>query len=237
VRLGLLQHAYWEGGFERPLFLAYGDGTILFARSYQRWIPTAYGMVRFSTSELDSALSALGLNSSVERLDSLYDYAPGVTDQHSFYLLIPGDTGTRVIRVRAGWQDTVHLRADVPAPFRRLYYAMRDFAPPQATDWSPDSIEVQIWPYEYAPDNPPLEWPSRLPTLTDSRWNRRADRFVEEVWMLRLPSADEPTIDSLLGARRPKQAVGLGDRKWAMGARWVFPNEGSWWWLSKHLEY
>jgi hypothetical protein len=168
-------------------------------------------------------------------LDSIYDYAPGWTDQHSFYLLLPADSGHKLVIIRAGLEDSVKLRGDVPTPFKRLYRALLAFSPP-APDWTPDSLQISIWPYEYAPDNPPATWPHRWPGLESSRWQRHDDPLVKEVRTLHLPFSEQPLLDSLLNAERPKQAIAISGKKWAAAYRWLFPHEEEWWWLTKRLE-
>ena len=237
VRVVLLQHSYWGGGFDRPLFVAFADGTILFSRRYTRGITAEYGVVRMPPERFDETLGALGVTAALEQLDSLYDYAPGVTDQHSFYLLVARPSGTKLITVRAGLEDSVTLGHDVPAAFRTFHTRVMRYAPPDASVWTPDSVEVSIWPYEYAPDNPPLAWPAQWPGLTDTRWKRRPDEFVHEVRTLRLPFAEHARLDSLLAVQRTKQAVGISGKKWAMGYRWIFPHEQAWQQVAKRLEY
>jgi len=236
LRLVLLQNSYFGGGFDQPLFLAYADGTILFPRTTSHGIPEQYTVLHVPPVSVDSLLGSLGVTAALYSLDSLYDYAPGWTDQHSFYLLLPADSGQKLVVIRAGLEDSMKLRSDVPAPFKQLYARLMAFSPPSATGWVPDSLQVSIWPYEYAPDNPPLAWPQRWPGLDSPRWKRRSDDLVKEVRTIRLPFSDRPLLDSLLVARREKQAIGITGRKWAVGYRWLFPQETEWWWLAKRLE-
>ena len=236
LRLALFQNSYWGGGFDRPLFLAYSDGAVLFPRKRLYNIPQEYGSVQLSSSDLDSALARLGLNASVYALDSLYDFAPGTSDQHSFYLLVAQDSEMKLVVIRAGLADSDTLLSEVPAPFRRLYSGLMSFSPVEAVKWLPDSVQVSIWPYEYAPDNPPLSWPPGWPPLDDSRWHRQANPFVKEVRSIQLPFSFASTLDSLLDARRTKQAFGIGGMKWMLDYRWSFPHETAWLALTKRLE-
>lgn len=98
-------------------------------------------------------------------------------------------------------------------------------------------MQCEVWPYEYAPDNPPLAWPADLPQFTSARWHRRKDPIVDEVRSLRLPFAEAPRLDSLMAAVRSRQALKIGGRKWAFSYRWIFPAEGTWWSVSRRLEY
>lgn len=236
VRFALLQNSYWGGGIDRPLFLAYADGTILFPRERSRSIPIQYFVLRLTSAGVDSVLRELGVSSALYSLDSAYDFAPSVTDQHSFYAVLPQDSGMKVITIRAGLADSENLKPAVPEPFKRLYANLLGFHPPGAIPWRPDSLQVSIWPYEYAPDNPPLRWPATWPGLENPRWHRRPDPYVEEVRTIRFPFSYSGAIDSILSAQRTKQAVGISGKKWAMGYRWIFPHEDEWWWLARRLE-
>lgn len=237
VRVVLLQHSPWMGGFDRPLFIAYADGTVLFSRRYTDGIPVDYGVVRLAPEDLNKLLGAIGAATVLEQLDSRYDFAPDVTDQHSFYLLIAEPSSTRLVTIRAGLKDHNTLRPEVPEAFRRFYASVTQYSPPTATAWTPDSVEVSIWPYEYAPDDPPLAWPAQWPGLSDARWHRQADEFVGEMRTLRLAFTESFLLDSLLETRRTKQAIGISGKKWAMGYRWVFPHERSWQRIAQQLEY
>jgi hypothetical protein len=237
LRVALLQHSYWSGGFERPLFLLLSDGTALVPQKLDHGFPISYARLSLSPRGADSLLTLLGVDSSLYRLDSLYDYAPGVTDQHSFYLLLPTDSGFTVRSFRAAWKDTVRLRSEVPAPFRRFVTQLHSLDLSQAQPWTPDSVQFQIWPYEYAPDDPPLNWPNDLPDLGSPRWQRRADKLVDEIWTLRLPYHESSRLDSLGKARRSRQALRISDRKWAFGYRWLLPAQDEWWTVASRLEY
>jgi hypothetical protein len=236
LRLALFQNSYWGGGFDRPLFLAYSDGSVLFPRRRLYNIPQEYGSVQLSRPDLDTALARLGLDASVHALDSLYDFAPGTTDQHSFYLLVAQDSGMKLVVIRAGLAESDTLLSEVPAPFRRLYSGLMSFSPSGAVQWLPDSIRVSIWPYDYAPDNPPLSWPPGWPPLDDARWHRQPNSLVKEVRSIQLPFSFASTLDSLLDARRTKQAFGIDGMKWMLDYRWIFPSESAWLELIKRLE-
>ena len=236
VQLALLQYSYWEGGFDRPLFVAYSDGTIIFPTHHVGSIPDRYAAVRLTRGGVDSVLSHLGDDRALFGLDSLYDYAPRASDQHSFYLLLPEDSGMKLIDVRAGVDKFDNPTAEVPAPFRRLYSNLMSFSPSHATSWTPESVEVLVWPYEYAPDNQPLAWPSQWPGFESPRWHRRANPVVGEDRTIRLPYSDVKTLDSLLSRQRRTQAIGIGGHKWTLNYRWIFPFEDDWAWLRDRLE-
>ena len=236
LRFGLFQNSYWGGGFERPLFLAFSDGTVLFPRERTNGIPSQYSVIHLTPTGVDSVLSAIGAGDSLSDLDSLYDFAPGTSDQHSFFAVVQLASGSRLIQIRSGLSDSLRLRADVPRAFARVYSNVMSFTAPRAEAWTPDSIVISIWPYEYAPDDPPVAWPARWPGLADARWRRRADDVVGDIRSVRLPFRETALLDSLLKARREKQAVGISGKKWAVDYRWIFPHDSSWAWIRKRVD-
>lgn len=228
VSLVLLQNSYFGGGFDRPLFIAFGDGTVIYPTRRQYGVPTAYARAKLSPSTLDSLLIACGLRSALALPDSAFDLAPMMSDQLSLYLLTALDSGQRIVHFRAPYRSRDTLDQRIPEAWRTLLVHLGTFRASRSTPWVPDSVEVAIWPYDYAPDNPPLAWPREWPPLSSSRWTRRDDQFVREVRLLRLPFSAVPRLDSLLASRREKQAVGIGGRKWALRYRWIFPDEAAW---------
>ncbi len=234
--LVVLEHSYWGGGFDAPLFAALADGRVLMRRTSERFAAPTYSHRTLSREGLDSLLTQLGSRAVGELRDSLFDYNPGWTDQHSFYVLLATDSGQRVIQLRAALTGGDSLRQDVPAALRTLLQGIRQLASQDASLWAPDSIQVSIWPYEYAPDDPPLTWPAAFPSLDDRRWVREKNEFVEEVRTLTLPASAIPLMDSLARARRTRQALKIGPRRWAFDYRWVFPEERHWRHLASRLE-
>jgi hypothetical protein len=236
VRVALLQHSYWGGGFDRPLLLALKDGRVLFPSKSERGYPLEYSLVSLEPAQLDSVLVSWGVGPALWALDSVYDFAPNVTDQHSFYLLLTEHGRSKVIQLRSTLVVGDTMRAAAPSAFQLFYRATRAFAPPNVERWSPDSVEVAIWPYEYAPDDPPVAWPSDWPGLDHARWSREPDEVVGELRYLRLPFADAPRLDSIIQGRRERQAIGISGKKWALGYRWLFPAERTWRRVGNRLE-
>jgi hypothetical protein len=176
------------------------------------------------------------LNAEVRQLRQRYDYRPNWSDQESVFLFSwSGDTLSRVT-VRAGRTDTDQFSSDVPAAFREAYRRMVEFQAPGAEAWEPDSLEVAIWPYEYAPDNPPLEWPSDWPDLQSRTTRHEKDELVEEIHFLYLEGDQRQRLDRFLAQLRDRQALGMNGRKWSVGYRMLFPGENRWKPLIQDLE-
>ena len=225
LRLGVLQGSYWLGGFDRPVFLAYSDGRLLVPTGADEGIPTSYGSVTLDPGGIDSLLIALGLEAALSYPDSLIDLAPNVSDQHSFFLVLPNQEGHRVVQLRAGLEESDRLDARVPPQIGRLLSNAIGLRFPDAEPWLPDSIEAYLWSYEHAPNDPPLSLAGVLPVLEDSAWTRLDDPEhpnPDEEWSIRLHFSEAAVLDSVIALVGDRQAFGLGGRKWALTYRWAF---------------
>lgn len=224
----LLRHSVWFGSIDRPLFILYDDGTAIFPKTRDEWVPASYQSSRVDLHDRTSALASLGIGPAFFGLKSRYDLAPNVTDQETVFLLVwRGDSLTQVA-VRAGVRDEGEFVAGVPQVFRDAYQTLSHFEDASATPWEPSELLVSAWPYEYAPDNPPLPWPSDWPDLTSHGSECHSDAAVREMCTLRLGAAYRTALEQLLSKRRQKQAIGIGGRKMAVGYRIIFPGEDLW---------
>jgi hypothetical protein len=120
------------------------------------------------------------------------------------------------------------LIAAVPLAFRTVYDRVTRFSLVAPEPWHPDSIEVAAWGYEYAPDDPPLEWPANWPDMRSSGSTREQQPGIDELWRFRIPYSYRVELERLLASRREKQAIRIAGRKWAVGFRLPFPGESRW---------
>jgi hypothetical protein len=79
-----------------------------------------------------------------------------------------------------------------------------------------------IWPYEYAPDVS-ITWPKNWPGLDSKRAIKRGDSYS-----IFLDGIMFPELQKFLKTRKEKGAVKIGDKKWAVSFRYVFPSEPMW---------
>lgn len=225
----LLQHSPWTGGTERPLFVLYESGRVLYPgeRHPESGIPASYRTACLR-GEPDALLARFGIGAELRRLRPRYDYRPGWTDQESVFLLTwRGDSLTR-ITVRAGLTGVDRFSPEVPGAFREAYRRMTELEARDAGPWTPDSLEVMAWPYEYAPDDPPLPWPSGWPDLESPGARHDSDPVVKEMHRFSLAGDRAEELDTLLARRRARQAIGMNGRKWAVGYRIRIPGEERW---------
>lgn len=223
----LLRHSVWYPAVNAPLFILYDDGTAIYARDRREPYATEYRTARLSRTGR-SLLAEMSIGPRAFALDTLYDLHPNITDLSSLLLYVwRGDTLTRVA-VRAGELQGDTLATAVPAAFKAVYATMMGFSAPAARPWTPDSLEVVMWPYEYAPDDPPLQWPPRWPNLTDPATVHAADNVVAETWRLRLPIARRDSLEAFLRSVREKQAIGISGHKVVARYRLLYPGEARW---------
>jgi len=234
--VALLRHSEWFGAVDRPLFVLYDDGTAVFPMTRREWIPETYQSVRLDLSNRDRALASLGIAPSLYALRPTYDLAPNVTDQETVFLFVwRGDSLSRVA-VRAPFDAEGGFRSGVPQPFRDAYNRLTRFEAQSAAPWSAPELEVSAWPYEYAPDDPPVPWPNTWPDLSSPGSACRPDAVVREVCTLRLPADQREPLKALLAKRRDRQAIGINGRKMAVGYRLVFPGDSVWRYALGRLE-
>jgi len=225
--LVLLHHSVWFSSVDRPWFILYDDGTVLYPKEREQQVPLSYQRTRLN-GQAAELLARFGLDDGFWSLDSLYDFRPMVTDQETIFLLIWNGAHFKRVGVRAAMEEGGKLSSKVPQAFKQIFDRLESFRSDSSTPWFPDSIQVAAWPYEYAPDNPPLQWRSEWPDLKSRDTQHRADPYVKELHLMMFPYRYLPALDSLLARRREKQAIAINGRKWAVGYRFVFPGERRW---------
>jgi hypothetical protein len=232
----LLHHSVWFGSVDLPWFILYEDGLVIFPSARKEGIPTSYSQTRLPGSNPDDLLHSVGIGTDFFQLDTSYDYAPNVSDQETVFLYVwRGDVLKRVA-VRAGLTSGRTLSSRVPAAFREAFNHLVDFHSDSTAPWHPDSIEVAAWPYEYAPDNPPLRWPQGWPGLSSPGTKHTPDPYVHDMYLMRLPYDHLDELRHLLERRREKQAIGISGHKLAVGYRLLFPGEDRWRQYFNYLE-
>src|SRR5262249_47888752 len=101
--------------------------------------------------------------------------------------------------------------AQPPAP-AKLYstlQALVKYDAPASLEWTPDFIEVMVWPFDYAKGKPAI-WPSKWPGLSDPTTVRR-----KSIISLFLPESQSKELSAFLKGLKPTQAVLIDNRKWA----------------------
>lgn len=209
-------------GSDSPKFALYDDGVVIYRKE------TGYHAVRLNADELAVFMSAL-------QPEALQELAGGYsistwTDQPTTDILLRIGTGFTRISVYGSLDRVVSAAGKEPMadpsrlPQRLLdtYGLLSAFERTDAVPWSPEAIEVLIWPYEYAPDES-IVWPSRWPGLTHAETRPRGSSYS-----LFVPTSERAALREFLEGRRERGAVLIDGRKWAVSTRLPFPREDRW---------
>lgn len=139
-------------GADTPTFALYDDGTVIFWRKEGRG--GKYVSAKLTDSEVSGVLEQVNPQSFVS-LGRRYEPAGGIS--HAPETLM-------VLREKGGSYKGVYifgsLRREengsyprgVPNLLADVFQFATTYDNAKATEWLPDSVEVMVWPYEYAPD-------------------------------------------------------------------------------------
>ena len=144
--LVLLHHSVWFSSVDRPWFILYDDGTVIYPKDRQRQIPQSYQRTRIVGKNTAELLDHFGVQNDYWRLDSIYDFAPMVTDQETVFLLAWDGSRFRRVAVRAALEENGSLSSKTPAAFKRVFDQIRGFHADSSSAWQPDTVEVAAWP-------------------------------------------------------------------------------------------
>ena len=108
----------------------------------------------------------------------------------------------------------------LPADLQTSFKMLLEFNAPNARPWHPPYFEVVIWPFTYAKSS--VNWPSSFAGILDPNTRRTRNGY-----RLFLPIAELDQYRAFMAKIKPKQAVLLDGRKWAVSARFPFPHEGA----------
>jgi hypothetical protein len=218
-------------GAETPRVVVYENGEIIFLKKVEERY--AYHHVAVDKGAFEKVRDELQPLLKVKDLKPGYNMTPNVTDQPlALFYLRDGvrDVITRVYGLKApGTKLAAHtVFPDRPKPdappveLRKLHkwFYRGDF--PNSTAWTPKYIEVLFWDYEKAPD-PSIQWPKEWPALESERAIKRGDSYS-----IFLDGDQLPKFQEFAASRKPKGAVELAGKKWAMSARFAFPGEPTW---------
>jgi len=226
----VLQVGTWlPSGADMPLLVLYDDGQVIFRTRAPD--TTTYLHTPLSDAELRTITQQLVSFGDYSQLKSVYELTVPATDQpHTMmYLYLEGKTFTTTVdglslaeTRRPGYSVFQHPDR-LPTLLKDLYGYLIGLDFPKAQPWRPASIEVELWPYDYAPDAS-IHWPEDWPGLDSPSTQRRGDAYA-----IVLPGTALPQLRALLRTRHARGAVEIDKRKWAVSFRFMFPGECIWW--------
>jgi hypothetical protein len=195
-------------GSDSPRLVLYDDGTVIYRADG--------GYQSVTLTPADSAALAAKVN-----LAGIKDYTDytDATDQPSSIII---DFRTKQAVVAYG-ATSRHRKAGEPGDkLLAMITILREYQSPDAVPWEPEAIEVMIWPYEYAPE-PSIIWPEAWPGLDDPATVQRGDSYS-----LFVPIREKEALLAFLETRKPRGAIKIGGRKWAVSLRAPLPGEARW---------
>lgn len=219
-------------GSDSAAFAIYDDGTIVYQRvAKEETISFASRMV---AEPINEANELLGF--SMEEVESDYELS-SATDQITTTIWTPKKT----IQIYGNWRKPFTIGADddadlkaidarerkmwetLPAGLRTFLTRVEKEREKEGEAWLPESIEVMLWPYEYAPDES-IIWPAEWPDFESETTRKRG----EDSYSIYLPAKTYPDLKKLLSTQKEKGAVLLNGKKMAASYRFPFPHEEKW---------
>jgi hypothetical protein len=220
-RVVLLERDPWRMvvGSDSPTFVLYSDGLAIFRASNANSSPSGYLSTRLSNAEYQAFISSIAPEAMADLAASYM--ASSWTDQPNNELHLWLNGRRKSVSVYGALRRDVQARSKTPADFLRAFDAITKFSL-RASPWLPDFIEVLIWPFEYSPEKP-LQWPEGWPPFEQAR-----PRGREGLHQVLLEAKHLDRLNQLINSLKPKQAVSLGNRKWAISYRLPLPQENAW---------
>ena len=196
-------------GSDSPRFVLYDDGTVIYRTD------EGYQSVVLSTEDT----AALAAKVDLVGIPNYTDYAQFVTDQPNSIIV---DFRAKLAVVAYGATSRHRQRGGPGDKLFEMITLLREYQSPAAEVWQPETIEVMIWPYEYAPEAS-IIWPTEWPGLDHPTTVKRGDSYS-----LYVPIREKDALFAFLETRKERGAVEVGGKKWAVSLRTPLPAEEQW---------
>lgn len=219
-------------GSDTPMLTIYEDGQVIYLKQ-EKDNPPRYVHTQLSDKEFDEVKKMLLSFGNYTDVKRGYDLAPNVFDlpETKIYLnlnetklvtiiyglMIPG-TKLPAYSSFPGEKKADHL----PDSIKNLHSYLSGLNFDTFKEWTPKFVEVMIWPYEYAPEES-IHWPEDWPGLDSPYTFKRRDAYS-----IFLSGTKMKQLGEFLMNRKPKGAVEIGGKKWAISVRYTFPSEPIW---------
>jgi len=197
----------------------YSDRLAIFRAPNSSSSLSGYLSTQLSEAQYRALLSSIAPEALFELADSYT--ASFSTDQPSNELYVWVNGRRKSVTVYGALRRDPEVRSRVPGQFLRAFDTLTKFSV-RAAPWVPDVIEVFIWPYEYSPEEP-LPWPKGWPPFENAR--PKGSQGLHQIF---LPAEHFGSLLQVISSLKPKQAVQLAHRKWAISYRVPMPEENAW---------
>jgi hypothetical protein len=203
-------------GSDVPSFVVYENGQIIYKKTINNVVK--YYEANLGNEEAKKTISELGLTDSLLKLPK-YINASNSSDQPTNELLLNLDSLTE-ISVYGNLRETNgEARLKTPQPFLTIYDNIIKYENSSAKTWLPDSIEVIVSGYSYAPEKS-LLWPQNWPDLKSNTTVKRGD----SLYSIYLDKKYFNEFIKLRSSLKEKQAILINGKKFSISYRLPFPN-------------
>ncbi len=211
-------------GSDSPSFALYEDGLVIFVRPKAEGGGHEYASAKLSEQERDLLVRSLPATQFFE-LEPRYETTM-VTDQPTTVITLWDKDRLKTVSVYGGLKRTDNDRKEgAPAAFVETYEKLKGFQPSKAARWTPEKVELMIWPFENA--GGPLPWPKNWPDTRHPETKRRGQSPGQISYSIYLTPAQYEALKKSVTARSA-DALLINGRKWAFSFRFPFPGEDSW---------
>ncbi|MCB1864905.1 MAG: hypothetical protein KDG50_05705 [Chromatiales bacterium] len=229
-----IQTSPWASviGADSPRLAIYEDGTVI-RQDVRNGDESNFRQSRLPPERLGQILGAIRSLGDFSVVRRHYNLAPSISDapKTRFYLDLDGQplisTVEGLVAGHAPRRAVSPLfRGPHPAEPPEVLLALHEYLQglrfDDESDWVPDYIEVIVWPYDHAPDTS-IRWPPNWPGLDSPQTIRLRDGYS-----IFLKGAQIANLEAFLATRKPKGAVEIAHRKFAVSWRPVFPRQRTW---------
>jgi hypothetical protein len=221
-------------GSDTPKLVIYDDGTVIYSKMEEE-NKSIYFKTKFSNSELSKLISKVNSFGAFSEWESHYNLAYNVTDLPKTLLYLGFEDeiiktniyglyyeGTTIPGYTV-FNESSQEEVSLPNSLKTFYEFLVDFDIEESEIWIPKYIEVMIWPYEYAPQKS-LIWPADWPSFDSEKIIKRRGGS----YSIFIEGEKFEELKNFLSKRKPKGAVEIGGKKWAVAYRFTFPSEPIW---------
>lgn len=203
-------------GSDTPSFVLYDDGTLIYWG--ERDQAKQYLSVKLSGEETMSLLKSIKPDE-LAKLQATYEISEW-TDQPTnvFRFWMPDPSGNKKISVYGSLRALDSRPPVLPESLWVALKLLRSYDNPKAAPWVPAYVEVMLWPFGYAKES--VDWPAAWPGLNDPKTVKHSS-----LYSIYIESSHLEELKAFKARLKPKQAVKLSNKKWAMEIRFPFPHE------------
>lgn len=201
-------------GSDVPSFALYDNGRVIYKKIIGRQVKYYEGKTDHEKQQL--ILNDLKITDSLKKLPKQIT-ASTSTDQ-PYNMLILNLDSMKTIGVYGNLKAS-NVRSNTSKAFVAAYNAIMDFTADNAKEWMPDSIEVMLSGYSYAPEKSAI-WPANWPDLKNPATMKRGD----DLYSIYLDKKYFDDFIKLISSLKEKQALEVNGKKFSVSYRLPFPN-------------